>query len=98
MVGFITNIVIGILEGVETVEVEGGEGMVIEIGVEVGAVAISDGIGGGPTAVIGIVVAAAEINPLCFRIEPFGGEAPEEWGGISGDTEGGVVSFPKKLT
>lgn len=62
------------------------EGVILDVGVEVDAAFEADGVGGGPAAEGGVVVAAAEVDEACFVL-PFGGESP----GV-GVKSGGVVA------
>ena len=53
-----------------------GEGVVFDIGIEVGAIGKADGVGCGPAACVGVIVAAAKVDPAAFRVEAFAGKEP----------------------
>lgn len=53
-----------------------GEGVVFDVGVEVGAIGKANGVGRGPAACGGVIVAAAKVDPAAFRVEAFAGIVP----------------------
>ncbi len=52
------------------------EGIVFHIGVEVGSIGETNGVGGGPPTYSGVVVASAKVDPAGFEVEAFAGEVP----------------------
>ena len=48
----------------------------MDVGVEVGAVVVADGVGGDPFAHGRVVEAASEVDEAGFGVEALGGEAP----------------------
>ena len=52
------------------------EGIVFDIGVEVGSIGETNGVGGGPPTYSGVVVASAKVDPAGLGVEAFAGEMP----------------------
>ena len=71
----------------------------MDIGINVWAVVVVDGVGGGPAGKRWRIIPAAEINEAGFRVVAFAGEAPGVvvgWGGIELLAKCGVfITFVK---
>ncbi len=52
------------------------EGIIFHIGVEIGSIGEADGVGGGPAAYSGVVVASAKVDPAGLGVEAFARKVP----------------------
>jgi hypothetical protein len=68
--------------GCEAIGVDGGEGVVVEVGVEVGSAGEAYGVWRGPATCFGTIVASAEVEEACFGVESFAGESPGVMEGV----------------
>jgi len=57
--------------GGESIGVAVFERIVMDIGVEVGAVDVAGGVGGKPPSIGGVIISSAKVDPRGFGVNPF---------------------------